>query len=140
MLLGGRRRPAYLKVNTNPKSRQTLTNLRTGSNNLRIETGRWTRPREAIEDRLCMECMNGSVEDEKHFLIECKTYDDLRERMFRQIEIDTNNVVRFDQMSNEESWIVLMKGTDITTKKQNDRIIEHMKKFVQEAMERRSKI
>ena len=53
----------YLKVNTNPKSRQTLTNLRTGSNNLRIETGRWTRPREAIEDRLCMECMNGSVED-----------------------------------------------------------------------------
>ena len=87
-----------------------------------------------------MECMNGSVEDEKHFLIECKTYDDLRERMFRQIEIDTNNVVRFDQMSNEESWIVLMKGTDITTKKQNDTIIEHMKKFVQEAMERRSKI
>ena len=100
----------YLKINTNAKGRQIATSIRTGSNNLRIETGRWTRPKEKIEDRLCMECMNGSIEDEKHFLIECEIYDDLREKMYRQIEIETNDIVKFDLLTNEEKWTTLIKG------------------------------
>jgi hypothetical protein len=75
----------YLLSQTNKTGRYLLTALRSGTNKLRIETGRWKRPREAKGDRLCMTCMEGAVEDEKHFLLHCKAYEALREKMLQDI-------------------------------------------------------
>ena len=49
-----------------------LKNLRT---RLRIERGRYVRPKEKLEDRnlLC-----NTVEDEVHFLVKCRKYENQR--------------------------------------------------------------
>lgn len=62
--------------------RKVLARLRSGTNMLRIETGR----HEGLErrDRLCwFGCKE--VEDEQHFLKECWMYEDLREEAMRGV-------------------------------------------------------
>src|SRR6185295_19084578 len=63
--------------------RRYLTMLRGGTNNLRIETGRWKKERE--EERVCRVCMGEEVEDEKHFLLRCPMYARERANMFKKI-------------------------------------------------------
>jgi hypothetical protein len=63
---------------------QTMTRLRGGTNELRIETGRYpitNRDRRLeVEERRCLICMSGEIEDESHFVVDCAFYDDLREK------------------------------------------------------------
>ena len=55
-----------------------LTKLRSGSNFLRIETGR--RKGLSSEERKCwFGC--GVTENERHFLLQCHLYDDLRKHI-----------------------------------------------------------
>ena len=60
-----------------------MTRLRGGTNELRIETGRYpitNRDRRLeVEERRCLICMSGEIEDESHFVVDCAFYDDLRE-------------------------------------------------------------
>ena len=64
------------------EGRRMLARIRSGTNKLRIETGRHTGLAE--EDRKCwFGC--GKTEDEKHFLLECKMYDDFRKHLVRRI-------------------------------------------------------
>jgi len=66
-------REKYLEVR-NRFGAPELTKLRGGSNRLRIETGRWSQiPKE-------------EVEDETHFMLSCSVYEDLRERMWKELE------------------------------------------------------
>jgi hypothetical protein len=46
---------------------------------LRVETGRWSN--EAQNTRLCPVCSSGAVEDEKQFIFECPSYDDIRSKI-----------------------------------------------------------
>ena len=56
---------------------QATSRLRMSSHRLAIESGRWTRPnRTPVNERICVEC--GVVEDEYHFVIECKLFNELR--------------------------------------------------------------
>ena len=62
-----------------------MTRLRGGTNELRIETGRYPvtnrdRPLD-VSERRCLICMNGEIEDETHFMLDCDEYEDLRQRM-----------------------------------------------------------
>ena len=63
-----------------------MTRLRGGTNELRIETGRYPNTnrdrRLEIEERKCLLCGCGEIEDEKHFMLHCVVYDDLRTKMF----------------------------------------------------------
>ncbi len=43
----------------------TQPQLRNGILPLQLEVGRWTN--KAVEERLCLICNNGTVEDEEHF-------------------------------------------------------------------------
>ena len=71
-------------------ARQLMTRLRGGTNELRIETGRYpitNRDRRLeIHERRCLLCMSGDVEDERHFLIDCILYEDLRVKMWKTVE------------------------------------------------------
>ena len=67
------------------EAREVMTRLRGGTNELRIETGRYPvtnrdRPL-AVSERRCLICMNGEIEDETHFMLDCEEYEDLRQRM-----------------------------------------------------------
>lgn len=66
---------SYLKFRSR-KARIELSRLRSGSNSLRIETGR--HKREPVDQRLCKWC--DVVEDEEHFLIECDLTSGVRNR------------------------------------------------------------
>ena len=61
-----------------------LAKLRGGTNRLRIEQGRYVK--EAVEDRKCMFCVSGEVEDETHFMISCAAYSDLRRKLWTEFE------------------------------------------------------
>ena len=54
----------YLLEVTNPSHR--VAQYRLSSHNLGIETGRHTKPPKTQEQRLCLYCRNGCVDDEIH--------------------------------------------------------------------------
>ena len=55
---------AYLREVTSRVQLRHLAQLRTGSHRLRVETGRWERPRLERQERLCLRCLAGEVDDE----------------------------------------------------------------------------
>ena len=62
-----------------------MTRVRGGTNELRIETGRYAitnrdRPLE-LNERRCLICMSGEIEDETHFLLDCCVSENLRQDM-----------------------------------------------------------
>jgi len=66
-------------------ARSVLFSIRSSSCRLRIETGRWRRPREKEEERICLLCESGEVENEEHFVMRCTRYDDLRQILFSKV-------------------------------------------------------
>ena len=54
------------------QQRNFLTEMRGGTNLLRVELGRWKG--EQLEERTCSFCAMGLVEDEPHALLECSAY------------------------------------------------------------------
>ena len=62
-----------------------LVKLRGGTNRLRIEQGRYEK--EEVEKRICLFCDEKQVEDEKHFMLTCKRYEDLREQLWQKVEV-----------------------------------------------------
>ncbi len=109
-----------------------MTRLRSGTNKLRIETGRWKKPKEKESERVCRACLSGEVEDEKHFILSCTYYNDLREVMIHRIEINTD--IRLINEPQEVMWNVLMNNP------KNQLICEVLADFVSKAMQRREQI
>jgi len=73
------KRESYLELP--PYMRVPVARLRTSTHSLRIETGRYNLPVPIpAEERYCWFCQNGSVEDEFHFLFDCKLYSTLEEK------------------------------------------------------------
>jgi len=81
----------YLK-HDDPQAREIMTRLRGGTNELRIETGRYpnTNRDRRLEphERRCLLCMSGEIEDEKHFVLQCVLYEDLRKKMFDVVKTE----------------------------------------------------
>ena len=68
----------YLNIG-NDNHRKAITKLRVSSHKLEIEVGRWKKlPR---EERICINCNLGKVENETHFLFECPKYNQKRTTM-----------------------------------------------------------
>ena len=65
----------YLRIK-NLKSRNRIRDMRISTHKLHIETGRYSNLEK--KQRLCSFCKKGKVESEKHFIIECKNYDNER--------------------------------------------------------------
>ena len=81
----------YLK-HDDPQAREIMTRLRGGTNGLRIETGRYpnTNRDRRLEphERRCLLCMSDEIEDEKHFVLQCVLYEDLRKKMFDVVKTE----------------------------------------------------
>ena len=78
--------------------RKVVSKIRCSSHALEIEKGRHTgSPR---EDRICRNCQNGTIENEEHFLINCLTYQPLRDHFrlhfsnISQMSCHTSNNIR----------------------------------------------
>jgi hypothetical protein len=64
----------YCKTVMSSRHRGSLAKFRTGTAPIRIETGRYESL--PVSERTCFMCDH--VEDEKHVLIQCPLYEDLR--------------------------------------------------------------
>ena len=62
----------YLAENKNLNYTLSLLRFRISSHNLRIETGRHTKPHKTpVSERICLYCNEHTVEDESHFIVKC---------------------------------------------------------------------
>ena len=66
----------YIGANISWRAKMLIAQLRTNSHQLHSETGRWKRPKEAWEERVCTFCTSEKVETEKHFNLECGAFKD----------------------------------------------------------------
>ena len=74
---------SYLLHVKDSNFRRALTRLRCSSHTLNIERGRYTVPITPLECRLCTVCKQ--IEDEKHFITECRLYESERKELFEKI-------------------------------------------------------
>jgi hypothetical protein len=79
----------YVELNIPKNVRSAMAMFRCGVLPLRIETGRYKS--EPIEDRICVFCNLNEIETEKHFLLHCPLYNQLREDFFRKIQMPPFN-------------------------------------------------
>ncbi len=121
----------YLVSSTQKPTINLLTRIRTGTNKLRIETGRWTKEEE--KDRRCRICFNGEVEDESHFMLRCETYSELRSKMYNKITA-VSNINMLNKTEDEQLVILMNPGTNYLE------INEIVKEYIKSAYKRRFEI
>ena len=109
----------YLTVVTNYKFRKSLTKFRCSNHSLRIESGR--KDKIDYENRICMMCTLGKVENEFHFLLECPFYESLRVKYLHQY-----------RNGNQNTFIMLLSST-------NDDILNKLASYVHFAFKVRNK-
>ena len=103
----------YLSCITNRDKRVLESKLRVGICPLRIETGRYevVNGHKGLlpEQRTCLCCNNGSIEDEFHFIMKCPMYTSLRTRLFRVVQNVFNVSDMQPVLSEEDSSVWFIK-------------------------------
>ena len=128
-------REEYLRED-DMRLRRRLTQLRGGTNELRIEEGRWKR--EKIEERICLFCGSGSVEDEMHFMVECEAYGELRAVLFNDIYMLTEGRYNMWLMVDDREWMLdALIGQGLSDKLEYWKAITT---FIKKALELRNKL
>ena len=98
----------YLKVLKTKHLRQQITRLIVSSHALRIESGRHGSNRVEREARVCQLCECGEIEDEYHFVIKCKAYDQLRQKHIKSYFYRRPSMQKFIELLNSESKAVIV--------------------------------
>ena len=94
----------YVLLNLNKRERSLLAQFRCGILPLRVETGRYVG--EPPEQRLCSFCNQIQIEDERHFLIQCTFYNDIRTDVFN----DQFSNIQFNILNDVEKLRYLVKN------------------------------
>jgi len=119
----------YLCSSRNINHMLALVRFRISSHNLAIETGRYTRPKTPVENRLCLYCQAQETETESHFLLDCSLY--IAER------VDLISVLtRYDM--NYYNLTLTEKFKTIMTCNEPD-VIKALAKYVYTCLDKRSK-
>ena len=87
--------PAYVGKPLSFFQRRVLAKCRLGCLSIRLETGRYSRPRLLENERTCQVCVNNvndyehanEVESEIHLLFNCNRYDDLRKSWLENLTL-----------------------------------------------------
>ena len=77
-----------------------------------METGRYSKPKTQVNERLCKFCNASSVEDETHFLINCELYSDIHVRLPLFQKADEHNE-NFNTLTAEDKLIFIMQNKDL---------------------------
>ena len=68
----------YLTKPMSYAQRRMIAKIRLGCLPIRIETGRFERPKKNAEQRICLQCHMDEIESEEHFLLVCPRHSRLR--------------------------------------------------------------
>ena len=80
-----------LHLITEPKLRRCITKFKISCHKLKIELGRYNKPKTSIEERICDHCSNSEVEDESHFFNNCTKFSGSRNILFDIIKESNKN-------------------------------------------------
>ena len=86
-------------------NRVAITTLRLSNHKLAIETGRYAKPYQPPDQRICPLCKTG-LEDEEHFLMNCIANRDPRRELFNTLKKETN--LFFDSMTPSSAFVTLI--------------------------------
>ena len=89
----------YIDKIKNRNQRQWLSRYRISAHTLHIETGRYTRPVTPLHDRKCYYCDEKCIDDEKHFILHCNTFEIKRQCFVSRVRV---LFPQFDQMTLDE--------------------------------------
>ena len=120
-----RQEPIVCK-NMSSKQCDVISKLRSDTLPITIETGVFRKT--PLEERLCGQCNNQSIEDEKHFLLHCNAY--LLERQRMLSKIDEKLDIPILELNSDELFKVLVS---------NPEIICDVANFLLVALEKRSR-
>ena len=95
----------YLYFNISKYQRSLFAQFRCGILPLEIEIGRYSNI--PLENRICQVCDNDSIEDEIHFLCQCKKYDPIRNVLYMQAE---NVEPSFHSKDDIDKYVFLMSN------------------------------
>ena len=88
--------------------RSLFAQLRIGILPLKIETGRFTNI--PVDNRICVYCDSGEIEDEFHFVLSCEFYVDFRDILLQKCNELNNN---FESLSRIEKMKYILSNKDI---------------------------
>ena len=84
-------KPSYLTIPMSFICRKYLALIRLSNLAIRIETGRFERPRIEENFRLCQVCLDGvSIENENHVIFKCTSYNNIRMSWLSKIKTPEN--------------------------------------------------
>ena len=89
--------------------RKFLAKLRLGVLTLRIETGRFQRPRLPQEERICLICQSGEIEDEAHFHLWCEASSQERQSLFEKL----SDPISFQLLPDKGKLELLLSNSDL---------------------------
>lgn len=92
----------YLLCDIPWQLKKCISKLRVGDHKLSVETGRHSKPKVPLAERLCILCDLNTVEDEIHFLINCPAY-----KQFRDKYIVINPTI-----TTTEQFVCILNSTD----------------------------
>ena len=116
----------YLEAISDSRYRIATSKLRASSHTLEIERERYTKPKTDNSKRLCPVCY--TIEDEVHFLINCKLYEPERQRLFLMINEKKQN---FQSLNDVEKFTFLLSNPD-------NQLIVWIGKFIYKCFQARS--
>ena len=98
--------------------RSYIVQLRFGILPIAIETGRYRSTPE--NERLCLICNTGTIEDESHFLFECTAYNCIRQQWFNDMNMniqmytnDKQELLRTIFLKSRQTAKFIIKAMDI---------------------------
>lgn len=104
------------------KDRQLFTRLRGGLLRIACNEGRWTVPSVPLADRICPLCNSQAIEDEVHFVFQCRATSSFRRPLLAKYE-----------MFRSENVTALMCSDD-------PRVIRDLCRFIKSALEFRAEV
>lgn len=102
----------YLILLKNFEQRRRLTRLRISAHRLRIELGRYQGT--LRQDRVCVRCTSGEVEDELHFIFSCDKFKEERKELLKCVLLSCPNFASLN-LQDRLNWIMNTENLDILT-------------------------
>ena len=118
------------------RGRRLLTDVRSGSNKLRIETGRHHTPSIPVEERIRW-CCGQEVEDEQHFVIQCREYQQERVEMFHAISAVTEGRLRVHTLQQTQPGMLFNLLVGSGTKYKRAAVMKCVEVFLVRAFNKR---
>ena len=145
---------SYLEYGSEEKyeqmvGRRYLTKLRVGTNSLQIEVGRRRRrvvdgvqrsDPVPVEERLCLNCDSGSIEDEFHVLLHCPAFNEQRQEFVLRTKHVTDQKIQIGNMTVVEKQKYFMGCFGKNHRPKPVQQFQELKTFVYKLMQQHRKL